>query len=336
MSQRVPSEDRPSAHSAPIEPSAARIVDAAPAPSHSPLLATYLWLCRPARLLLVVAPILLTLLLLWATGQRLLPIPAVSTLVAAALVLAGASLLDEYLAFERAAAHGRADGPELSHLPGARMATSPVYTLTVLRLSIVLLALGALVGIPAALSGGVWAIILGVGALLLAFLYSATSYAWKRLPASAVIVALALGPGLVFATTLAQHQPISWPILTLGLALGCAALACAQAHVLATAPATTAASRRGGRILCTLGLLGAYVFAALLASFWGVFTGAVAAFLSLPAALLALTGIMRAQSPIVRALALRQMTRAYLLYALWLFLGILVAYAIIHIAHALA
>lgn len=336
MSQRVPSEDRPSTPSIPVEPSAARIVDAAPAPSHGLLLATYLWLCRPARLLLVVAPILLTLLLLWVSGQRLLPIPALSTLVAAALVLAGASLLDEYLAFERAAAHGRANEPGLSHLPGARMATSPVYTLTVLRLSIILLALGALAGIPAVLSGGLWTIILGVGALLLAFLYSATSHAWQSLPASAILVALALGPSLVFATTLAQHQPISWPILTLGLALGCAALACAQAHVLATAAATTTASRRTRRILCALALVGAYAFAVLLASFWGAFTGAVAAFLSLPAALLALTGIVRAQSPIVRALALRQMTRAYLLYALWLFAGILAAYLFIRIAHALA
>jgi 1,4-dihydroxy-2-naphthoate octaprenyltransferase len=300
------------------------------------LLATYLWLCHPIRLLLVVAPVLLTLELLWASGLRLLPIPAASTLLAAVLALAGGSLLDEYLAFERAAAHGRTNEPGLSHLPGARMATSPVYTLTVLRLSISLLALGALAGIPSALSGGVWTIILGVGALLLAFLYSATSYAWKRLPASAVIVALALGPGLVFATTLAQHQPISWPILTLGLALGCAALTCAQAHVLASAAATTTASRRAGRILCALALVGAYAFAVILASFWGIFTGAVAAFLSLPAAVLALTGIMRAQSPIVRALALRQMTRAYLLYALWLFTGILAAYLIIRFAHALA
>lgn len=292
------------------------------------------WMClaRPRLLVLSVAPAAATLALLWTDGTHLLVAPAILSLLAVALVQSGANLLDEYLEFERS----QRAGPSLEVLggdeAGALLAVSGIAPLNVLRGGIGLLAVGALAGIPLIVSGGVGVALLGFFGLGVAFLYSSTTYALKRLPGGEVVVFLALGPGVTVAVALAQRAPASGPVLLIGCALGLVTLALIVAVRLSGAQhdermgwrtLVRYLGLRGSRLLYGLCLAGAFALVAALAVPQGAPHGALAVLLALPAGLIALTGMLRARSTAARALVSLQTLRVYALFALWLVVGLL-------------
>jgi 1,4-dihydroxy-2-naphthoate polyprenyltransferase len=321
---------RPSAAAQPIEPlDTAGYRPAAGVVSHRGWLA----LCRPRTLLVGSLPALVTLALLAAHGVPLYVLPALSTLLAVALVLAGANMLDEYLDYMRALAHAGASAHiDSGYRMGNRLKNASVRPLTALRLSIALLLIGTLAGVPAARSGGTPLIVLGAIGLLAAFLYSSTTYALKRLPLGELALALAIGPGVTTATALAQGQRLSVPVALLGAGFGLLTLALAQAAHLRDAEVDRAYGRRtlavlaGARFVRTLYaacLLGGLALIVLIGLMRGGAPGFVAAVLALPAALLALTGVIRASAPNARDLAVRLSVRAYLWIGTLALLGLL-------------
>jgi 1,4-dihydroxy-2-naphthoate octaprenyltransferase len=293
-------------------------------------------LARPQTLVLVAAPVAVVLALLVARGDALLPLPAALTLLAVLLTQTGANMLDAYLEIERARHSswlaGTVDHASHPHVLGTR-------PLSVLRASIVLIALGGCAGIPLILFGGWQLAALGVIGLLTAFLYSATSYAIKRLPAGELPLFFALGPGLTLATDFAQRQRPTLDVLLLGCALGLLATAVVELARLRNAALGRIGGGTGwmrvGRWLAALSIAGAYA-CVLVATLTSVpARGAILAFFSLPAGLVALTGALSVHSAIVARLAARDALRTYFLFAGILLLGILAVPAALSLWQAL-
>lgn len=326
---------RPSAAAQPIESlDAAGYRPAASAVPHRGWLA----LCQPRTLLIGALPALITIALLATRGAPFRPLPALSILLAITLVLAGANMLDEYLDYMRALAHaGAGERIDSSHRMGNRLKNTGVRPLTALRLSIALLLIGALAGLPAARDGGTPLIVLGVVGLLAAFLYSSTTYALKRLPVGELALALAIGPGVTTAAALAEGQRLTTPIALLGVGFGLLTLALAQAAHLRDVEVDRAygrrtlailASARFTHILYAACLLGGVALIVLIGLMRGGSSGFVAVLLALPAALLALTSVTRASAPNARDLAVRLTVRAYIWVGALALLGLLLRAAI--------
>jgi 1,4-dihydroxy-2-naphthoate octaprenyltransferase len=297
-----------------------------------PARARWFTLLRPQTLLFGAGPVVVVLSLLWAQGARLAVLPALSALLAATLVLAGAIMLDEYLDYERFAVHG----PVLRGVetPVTLLETTSITPLDALRASLALIVTGAVVGLPAVVAGGPLVLLLGMLGVATAFLYSATSYSLKRLPAGELVVALALGPGVVVVTLLSQHHRVNGADLLLGAALGLFALAQLEVTHLRDAAADRNARRmtlvvllgeRGGRLLCALCFLAAYLAAFLVALQPNIYRGALATLLSASAAVVPLTGALRARAIAARQLVVGQTFRAYAYFILGLALGFVAA-----------
>ncbi|MGZ6308349.1 MAG: prenyltransferase [Ktedonobacterales bacterium] len=305
-------------------------------PSYGPpqgKLVSWLRLCRPPTLVLGVAPALISLALLWAHNTNLSPIPAICAPLAVALALAGGNMLDEHLELARSAGQSWIREPGGGYYAGNALEHSGIRPLIALRISLILLALSALVGTPVIVAGGIPVIVLGIIGLTSVFLYSATRFAFKRLPIGELILLLTLGPGLVAATTLSQHAYLSLESLLLGFALGFFAAALVEAAHLRDVEVDKSSGRRtlpvilgtrAAHLTYVVCIVAAYALVLAASLIKGDIPGAAAAVLALPATLIALTGTMRALSANVRNVAVVQTLRAYSVFAAWLGLGIVV------------
>lgn len=293
---------------------------------------TWLRLIRPSALLLVIVPALTALELLWLRGAKLLAVPALAGILSLVLVQAGASLLDVYLEYAR-----RAHLPEPKRrdqlTARALLARSQVQPMNVLRMSILLLILGAVAGVPLVVTGGWLVVLLGVVGLATAFLFSATTFALKRFSLSDFIIALALGPGIVAVMILAQrHSPRTSDMLFAG-ALGLLAMLPALgAHLrdaqndalLGRATLVTTLGDGIGRAIYVFCLLAALALLALAALPAGAPHGALLAFFALPAFSIPVSGALRAGPGYAREQVVLQELRAYAIFAFWLLVGLAV------------
>jgi 1,4-dihydroxy-2-naphthoate octaprenyltransferase len=247
-------------------------------------------------------------------------------------VLAGASMLDEYLEFERAIHRHHLEDNGGGYYARNVLEGTGIQPMSTLRVSIVLLGFGVVVGLPLIKVGGPALLVLGALGLIVAILYSSTNFALKQLPVGELAVFLALGPGLSAATMLSQGRRLTLPALELGLALGLFALALVLAAHLRDQDADRAISRRTviqqggnrvGSILYTVCLVISYLLVMLFALHRGATHGAVLVLFSLPASLIAWTGVCRALVQSTRHLAVRQTLRAYTWFGIWTFIGLL-------------
>jgi 1,4-dihydroxy-2-naphthoate octaprenyltransferase len=285
-----------------------------------------------------------TLAYLWAIGLPLLVLPLLGMLISIFSVLAGASMLDEYLEFERTIHRRHLEDNGGGYYARNVLVGTGIRPMTALRVSIGLLGVGIVVGLPLVKVGGPLLLALGALGLSVAILYSSTNYALKRLPVGEFAVFLALGPGLSVATMLSQGRRPTLPALELGLALGLFTLALVLAAHLRDQQADRAISRqtviqqigtRAGSILYTVCLVIAYLLVLLVALPKGATHGAVLAILSLPATLVAWTGVCRALVQSSRHLAVRYTLRAYAQFAFWTFTGLLVGGLIVRLVSLL-
>lgn len=288
-------------------------------------------------LVCAVLPVLAAGALLWATGAPVNVPLLLSLALASALVLGGANLLDAYLDHVRAQALNRLHPGASIALRFARyhnrLVHLGIYPLDALRVGVLVLAAGGFLGIPSAIAAGLPGLLLGLAGLVAAFLYSATSLGLKRLPLGEVAVLLALGPGLVALTLLAQHALLTGFSLALGAALGLYALAALEAaNLRAISPeerdgrrtAIRLLGERGGRLLFLLCLAAAYLTLLIAAALPGTPHAAFAALLSLPVAVVPATGVWRARNSDTLTPAVRGMLRAYAFFGFWLIVGLLV------------
>jgi 1,4-dihydroxy-2-naphthoate octaprenyltransferase len=282
---------------------------------------------------LTLAPAVTALVSLIASGQRINVGIAALTLLALALGQSGTNLLDAHLDFERvrqARWAGVVDdaAPEGLHLLLARQG------LLVLRVGFVLLGLAACVGLALVSVGGAIELALGAFGIAVAFLYSATRYALKRLPGGELPIFIALGPALVAATMLAQRQAVTSQALVLGCAFGFFATASVEVvrirdaarHAAGGLARASRNPRLARWIVCLCGV-GAYLAAAVVVALEGR-VGVVVPLLTLPATLLAVVAAARSTSVIVLDRVADEMLRTYTWFSLLLVAGILVDYGV--------
>lgn len=314
-----------------------------PSPLSLPALVGWARLAHPPTLLLSTAPVLVALAAVWARwGKLSLPL-ALCAFVGVALVHAGANILDEYLEFARRSGSW---GDFLNHDPSARplLARVGLYPLDALRVSVITLAVGALVGVPLILAGGWPVALLGALGVAVAFLYSATSYALKRLPLGDLAVLLALGPGVMVATILSQRKTPTVPELLVAVALGCFALAVTLISHLRDPQADVAnnyhtivrlAGERTTRLICALAVGAAFALVIVAALLPGAEHGALLAVVALPGALVAFSGAAQASSLPTRQMAFTRALRAYATYVIALIVGLAVTGAVFRVIHLL-
>lgn len=288
---------------------------------------------RPRTLYFALVPTLVALVLSVLHDAKLSPVVAIAAVVSVLLVQMGASLLDTFLEHARFVRH-RPEEWEDGDESGLHtlLLRSGIYPLDALRVSILLLALGAVAGIPLVASGGGVVAILGIAGLLAAFLYSATGRALKRIPVGDLLILLALGPGVVATVMLATHRMPSLGDLGIALALGFFAVAPVEALHLRDLEYDRAHRRRTlvtllggrwGRALYGLCILAGYALILLAAFPAGQPHGALLAFLGLPATVIPLTGSWAAGPILARTPVVGQAIRAYLVTGVWLVLGLL-------------
>lgn len=297
----------------------------------------WLVLTHPREWPLGIAPAAVVLALLWATGGRLRPIHALVTFAALLLVQAGAHMLDAYVEFERRKTLAGSmlwNAAGIDDHPLSAAGTNPLLAL---RVGIALLLLGACCGIPLIGTGGPVVAALGVLGLAVAVLYSSTNYALKRLPGGEIVVLLAFGPGVAIATALAQQQRVTGSVILIGVALGMLALAYLLASTLQTRDLDAQIGRKSlavvlgthaAKLIYVVAVVAAFILTLLAALPHGADHGAAAIIIALPTTAIAVTGVTRAQSAAARAATVGQTLRMYVLFTLWLLLGLLAAGAI--------
>lgn len=307
--------------------------------AHTPVGRVLAWASagRAYTLVFAIMPVLVAGALLWATGAQVEWTTLLALALGAALVLGGANLLDAYLDYVRAQALRRAYPGASISLRFARhhnaLINLGIYPLDALRVGVVVLVAGGCLGIPAAAAAGLPGLLLGIAGLVLAFLYSATSFGLKRLPLGELAVLLALGPGLFTLAVLSQHTPLTTFGYAASVALGLYALAGLEAaNLRAISPeerdgrqtAIRLLGERGGRLLYLACLVGAYAVLLVAAVGPGAPHGAFAAVFSLPVVVVPATGIWRARNSDTLTPAVRGMLRAYAFFAFWIIVGLLV------------
>jgi 1,4-dihydroxy-2-naphthoate octaprenyltransferase len=288
-----------------------------------------------------IAPIAVAAVFLWSAHQPLSARHLLELAFGAGVALMGVNLL-------RAAA--RALGPH---------ASTGIITSTYAQLGAGLLALGALPGYLAAHNAGGHAVALGLGGLALAAAYALVGIFLGALPGEEIMPAVALGP-MLFALTLASqavtvaHKVGDTTVLVTGatgipaktttfvaLALGLLVLAVILAgHLGRTESGRGFSTQRligigGMRAAFALSLVLAYG-GVLIATFGrGLPHAPAAVLLSLPAALVPLTGALRATTPKALAVLLPQTRRAFLWFNAWLIGGVILGVIYLRIAAAL-
>ncbi len=300
--------------------------------------AKWLLLCRLPTLVLGLAPVLLSLALLWAHNTNISLIPALCAPLAVVFALAGGNKLDDHLELTRSAGQSWLREPGGGYYAGNVLENSGIPSLVALRVSIVVLTLSALVGIPVAVAGGVPVIVLGLLSLVCVFLYSTTRFALKRQPVGELILLLALGPGLVAATVLSQRADLTLEFLLLGFALGLFAVALVEAAHLRDLEIDARSGRhtlpvvlgkRAAYLIFAISIAAAYLFVLLAALIKGNVPGMAAVLLALPTTSIAATGVIRAQSANTRHFGVVQTLGAYIAFAAWLGVGIIVWHLVV-------
>ncbi len=312
----------------------ARLVARGPLPQARSL-ATWLLVVRPHALLFAVAPVLVALAALAARGARISWSLGVAAALAIVLAQAGCSAIDAFLEHQRRQRAVQGGDSTVAATPSP-LIFHGIYPLDALRAGCIFLLLAGVAAVPLVVAGGLPVLVLGLCAAAVGLLYSAGPYALKLFPVGDVLLFAGLGPGIVAFVALSQRQAVSPLLISLGVLVGLYMLASVfAAHMRDTArlralgrhTVASLLSERQVRLVCAACVVVPYVVLLALGLPVGGPHALLLVFLSLPAAMLAVTGVLRAAPGEPQALVVRQLGRAYGLFALWLVVG-LVAMAI--------
>jgi 1,4-dihydroxy-2-naphthoate octaprenyltransferase len=171
----------------------------------------YLWwnAIRPGYLTLSLTPLLLGHALAWSQtitveaplGHLSFPL-LVGSILAVVLIQAAAHLLNDYYDYRRGIDTGNSLGPSGMIQQGLVAPTS------FLKLGLLLLTLGSVLGVLIAMPGGFTVIALGVIGVLCAFFYSATQNALSSLSLGEIITFLVFGPAMTLGAYLIQTNGV--------------------------------------------------------------------------------------------------------------------------------
>lgn len=261
-------------------------------------------------------------------------------LIAVVLLLhAGANLLNDYFDVRR--------GTDGEHALGSSgiLQKSLLPAEAVRRVGLTLLAFGAIGLLIEVLTAHAWGVLLlGGPAVLLAYFYSATPYALGYLPLGELAVGFVMGPAVLISSVEIQGAQVNALAVTFSLALGSLAAAAMLANNLRDLETDRAANKRTlvtylgvqmGRTFYLALVLLPYLLIALAAFPHARPHGILLVLLTLPALVVVITGVLRAETPAATNVVVAQTLRLHRNFSLCLLVGYLISIAVITVPRAL-
>ncbi|GAC1394706.1 MAG: hypothetical protein NVS4B11_22900 [Ktedonobacteraceae bacterium] len=291
---------------------------------------------RPRYLLLPLVPVCVGSVLAWIqTISQKKPFGHfhtthfISMLLAVILIQVGANLVNDYYDYLRGVDTSNALGP------GGLIQQGLIKPTSVLSLGLMALALGAVIGIIVASAGGPLVYLLGVIGLLCAYFYSATSRSLSSLTLGELVSFFLFGPLIAIGAYLimAQTGHIDRTVLSYSIPLGLLATATIHANNMRDIEGDAHARRR--TLASILGLqwsrwlyialvLVAYLIIISLAIPRGAPHFILLTLWTLPILTVALTGIIRTDTPAGLHLVMRQTLKLETYFALLLIIALLI------------
>ena len=291
---------------------------------------------RPAYLLLPLVPVCVGSVLAWLqTVSTKTPFGRFHTthfigmLLAILLIQIGANLVNDYYDYLRGIDTSNALGP------GGLIQQGLSKPTRVLSLGLGALAFGAVIGIIVAAAGGPLVYLLGAIGLLCAYFYSATSRSLSALTLGELVGFFLFGPLITLGAYLvmAQTGHIDRAILSYSIPLGLLATAAIHANNMRDIEDDTHANRRTlasilgirwSRWLYVAFVLIPYIIIIGLAIPRGAPHFLLLTVWTLPILVVALTGVIRTDSPPGFHLVMRQTLKLETYFALFLIIGLLI------------
>ncbi len=290
---------------------------------------------RPHYFVFALAPVLLGSVLAWTQSMNTLhPFGQfhvthfLATLITVILLQCGANLINDYYDYLRGIDKTNTFGA------GGLIQQGVVRPVTILNSGLMLLGLATLFGIFVAIISTPLVLLLGLVGLLGAFFYSASNRSLSSLMLGEITAFLLFGPLMTVGAYAVQTHHGSWSVLLIGCIPGLLATAALYANNLrdhegdAQAHKYTLATRLNlnlSRTLYSVLLLGAYVIVAALALPRGTPHFLLLAFWTLPSLLIALTGIMRTDTPAGFHMVMRETLKIETVFVLLLLIGLVLS-----------
>ncbi len=291
---------------------------------------------RPSYLLLPLLPVCVGSVIAWLQTVPTKPpfgrfhtTHFIGILLAIVLIQIGANLVNDYYDYLRGVDTSNALGP------GGLIQQSLSKPTRVLFLGLAALGLGALIGIIVASTGGPLVYLLGAIGLLCAYFYSATSRSLSALTLGELVGFLLFGPLITLGAYLvmAQTGHIDRTVLSYSIPLGLLATAVIHANNMRDVEGDAHAKRR--TLASILGLrwsrwlyigllLAAYILILALAVPHGAPHFLLLTLWTLPILVVALTGIIRTDTPAGLHLVMYQTLKLETYFTLLLIIGLLV------------
>lgn len=294
---------------------------------------------RPGYVLLAIMPVLIGSALAWQ--QTLSPqtpfgkfhiLHFIAALAAVIALQVGANLVNDYYDYIKGIDTSNTLGP------GGLIQQGLIRPINVLNIGLVLLALGALVGIVIAMAGGPFIYLFGLAGLLCAFFYSATIYAFSSLAFGELAVFCIYGPLLTLGAFMIQvggvvNRASLLTVLLYSLPLGLLATAVVHTNNMRDLESDVQAKKhtlasflglRLSRLLYILLVLGSYVAILALGIPHGAPHFVLLTLWTLPILVVTLSGILRADMSASLHLVMRTTLKLETCFALLLLVAILI------------
>jgi 1,4-dihydroxy-2-naphthoate octaprenyltransferase len=267
------------------------------------------------------------------------PMRLLGLILVVLLLHAGANLLNEYYDVRR--------GTDGEHALGSSgiLQKNLLPAEAVRRTGLIMLAVGALWLLIEVLVAHTWGVLLwGGAAALLAYFYSATPYALGYLPLGELALGFVMGPAVLLSSVEIQGAQVSALAVAFSLALGSLAAAATLANNLRDLETDRAANKRTlvtylgvqlGRMFYLVLVLLPYLLIALAAFPHARPHGILLVLLTLPALVVVITGVLRAETPAATNVVVAQTLRLHRNFGLLLLAGYLISIAVIVLPHAL-
>lgn len=290
---------------------------------------------RPAYLLLPLMPVLLGSILSWLqTITAKAPFGHfrlshfIVTLCAVAFLQIGANLVNDYYDYIKGIDTSNPLGP------GGLIQQGLIKPGRVLSYGLLLLFLGAILGIVVAISGGLFVFLFGIIGLLCAYFYSATSRALSSIALGELVTFCIYGPLITLGAYAVQAGAFPGnSILLYSIPLGLLATAFVHVNNMRDVESDLQAEKRTlagilgfrmSRTLYLLLLLGAYAIITALAIPHGAPHFILLIWWTLPTLLVAITGVFRADMPTNLHSAMRETLKLFTYIALLLVIALII------------
>jgi 1,4-dihydroxy-2-naphthoate polyprenyltransferase len=290
---------------------------------------------RPAYLPLSIMPVVVGSVLAWTqsiAAKSLLGhfhvLRFLATLIAVILLQIGAHLVNDYYDYLKGIDTSNSLGP------GGLIQQGLIRPARVLSFGLVLLALGALVGVLVAISGGLLVFVFGLVGLLGAYFYSATSRPLSSIALGELVSFLIFGPCITLGAYIVQTGHIDRFVLLYSIPLGLLATAVIHVNNMRDTESDLQAGKhtlaslwglRMNRAFYVILLLGAYATIVALAVPHHAPHLVLLTLWTLPIAIVAVTGVLRTDAPAGLHLAMHQTLRVEMYFTLWLVVALFIS-----------